>query len=154
VTNEWPRLLADLKAKRDCLTEAIDAIERVFTIPEDDAPRRASTSAKKIGKRAIKKRTNERTNEQKSGRHGAALTRRSLPKKTKTGAHRQAILDILRAKSPQSPGELMKRAGFHNLAALRYQLKPLMKEGLVTVTGATMNRQVSLGRARAAKEAP
>lgn len=63
------------------------------------------------------------------------------------------ILAALRAKSPQTPGELAKRLKLRR-PALTYQIKPLVKSGAVVATGATANRQFSLpGRGRAAKEA-
>jgi hypothetical protein len=71
--NEWPHLLADFKAKRDALNAIIATIETHFTIPDsegarptrEEQPRRGRKVGrnKKIGKRALKKRTNERTNE-------------------------------------------------------------------------------------------
>jgi len=64
-----------------------------------------------------------------------------------------AILEALRAKSPQTPGDLAKVLKVPRPRLTR-QLKSLLKSGAVVATGATVNRQVSLGRARAAKEVP
>jgi hypothetical protein len=47
----------------------------------------------------------------------------------------------------------MKRAGFENLAAMRYHLKPLVTSGAVVATGSTSNRLISLA-GRRPKEAP
>ena len=66
----------------------------------------------------------------------------------------EAIVAALQAKSPLSPGELAKRVKLSR-PALTYQVKPLLKNGTVIATGATLNRQFSLPpRSRAAKEAP
>lgn len=68
--------------------------------------------------------------------------------------HSDVILAALRAKSPQSPGDLAKRVKLAR-PALTYHLKPLIKSGAVIATGATLNRQLSLPpRSGAAKEAP
>jgi hypothetical protein len=77
--NEWPHLLADLRAKRDALTQAIDVIEKNFAIPDDDAPassnghaprRRASATRgpAKAGRRSTRALKTERTNERTDGR--------------------------------------------------------------------------------------
>ena len=97
-------------------------------------------------KRALKaERTNERAKRAPTG-----TRQRSLPDVTKD----DAILDALREKSPQSPGELAKRLKLAR-PALTYQIKPLIKSGAVVATGHTGNRQFSLpSRSRAAKEAP
>jgi len=54
---------------------------------------------------------------------------------------------------PMKPRELVAATKL-SIHALRRRLNDLEESGQVTVTGATMNRQVSLGRARAAKEVP
>jgi len=80
--NEWPHLLADLRAKRDALTQAIDVIEKHFTIPEDgggvlveiEQPRRTPRRKIKGGKKASKRneRTNERTSKARANRDAPA----------------------------------------------------------------------------------
>jgi hypothetical protein len=134
-----------LDQRRGELVRAVDAMRPLAgNGTERQHAGKRKTKIPRKTKRALKR--NERTNEQKPGRRGASLARRSLPKKT--GIHHQAILDILRVKGPQSPGELMKRAGFENLAALRYNLKPLLKSGAVVATGKTTARQISLAGSR------
>jgi len=66
-----------------------------------------------------------------------------------------AILEALRVKSPQAPGELARALKIPR-PRLTYQLKPLITSGAVVVTGnGTRDRQFSLPpRSRAAKEAP
>lgn len=95
--------------------------------------------------RAAKRRTDGRT-EQSSRRRAT----RSRPD---WADHEGAILNALRAKSPQRPGELATRLKLDS-AVLRYRLKPLLKRGAVLATGKTMNRQLALPRLGAAKEAP
>jgi len=76
--NEWPHLLADLRAKRDALTDVIDTIETHFSIPDEVAIVRSVSKGKRgrSGKRGRPlKRTNERTNE----RAKSAPARRTEP---------------------------------------------------------------------------
>src|SRR6185503_12671596 len=92
----------------------------------------------------------ERTNE-RAKRAPSRTATRSLPDVTK---HGEAIIAALRAKSPQSPGELAKALKLER-PAVTYHLKPLITRGTVIATGATLNRQFSLPpRSKAAKEAP
>lgn len=77
--NEWPHLLADLKAKRDGLNEVIATLERHFTIPDNDitpgpvgeAPRRKykkrKGSTKKLKAAKKSDRQTDRQTEQRSG---------------------------------------------------------------------------------------
>jgi len=158
--NEWPHLLADLRAKRDALTQAIDVIEKNFAIPEEEdepglkdvtRPRRISRGPAKAGRRSKRaSKRNERTNE-RAKRAPTGTRPRSLPDGTKGSA----ILEALRVKSPLSPGELAKALKIPR-PRLAYQLKPLLQSGAVVAIGSGMrNRQFSLPpRSRAAKEAP
>lgn len=134
---------------------ALSALRRLASSNGHAPPRRISATRRgpaKVGRRSMRalktERTNERTNEQKSGRRGTPLARRSLPDDAKG----QQILDVLRAKSPRSPGELAQALKMPR-PRLTHQLKPLLKSGAVIATGATMNRQISLA-GRRPKEAP
>jgi hypothetical protein len=62
------------------------------------------------------------------------------------------ILAFLRTYGPMKPKALAKSAKLKALE-LRKHLKAMAKSGLVELTGSTMNRQVSLPRKAAAKEA-
>lgn len=68
--NEWPHLLADLRAKRDALSAAIETLETHFTVlTDDDAPSNGHAPTNVRGRapeptpRRAAKQTNERTNE-------------------------------------------------------------------------------------------
>jgi hypothetical protein len=132
--------------RRGELQRAIDAMRPLAGGTE----RRHSGKRKKKIPRKIKRaaKRNERTNE-RAKRAPTQTAHRSRPDDTQGSP----ILDALRAKSPLSPGELSKRAGFKNLAAMRYNLKPLLTSGAVVATGSTAARQISLA-GRRAKEAP
>jgi len=102
------------------------------------------------GRRKTAAKRNERTNER--AKRGPT---RSLPDVTpKRAAKVDAILKALRAKSPRTPGDLAKALKLRP-PTLAYQLKPLLKSGVVLATGTTADRQFSLPpQSRAAKEAP
>ena len=65
-----------------------------------------------------------------------------------------AILTVLREKGPLSPGALAKALSLKSTSTLAYQIKPLLKSGVVLVTGTTHTRQFSLPPRLRAKEAP
>jgi len=62
------------------------------------------------------------------------------------------IVAMLRQRGAMKPGALTKALRMER-TTLRLQLKNMAKAGLVEITGSTQNRQVSLPRKAAAKEA-
>jgi len=80
--------------------------------------------------------------------------KRPAKRSTRQPANSEAIVEALRAKSPQAPGALAKVLKLQR-AALTYQIRPLLQSGTVMASGHTGNRQFSLPpRSKAAKEAP
>jgi len=65
----------------------------------------------------------------------------------------ERILAVLRERGPILPSALAKAVKLER-STLAVHLKQLTKTGLVEITGSTRNRQVSLPRKTAAKEAP
>lgn len=144
----WPHVLADLVAKRDALTTIIDTIRTHFVgDTPGEMPDSVAVPARDARKtRALKGdgRTDGRT-EQESGRRAA----RSLP----DGQGAAILATLKKHGGVMKPGDL-SRALKLEPAALRYQLKPLVKSKAVVVTGKTMSRRISLPGANAPKEAP
>jgi len=149
--NEWPHLLADLRAKRDALSAAIETLETHFTVlTDDDAPSNGHAPTKVRGRapeekpRRAAKQTNERTNEQGPRRRAA----RSLPDQA------GPIVEALRKHgSVMKPGDLSTQLGV-TPATLRARLAPLVKAKQVEVTGTTRSRRIKLLPTRTAKEVP
>lgn len=120
--------------------ELLRVIDSLRPLAGDD------TSRRRRKKKALKR--NERTNE-RAKRAPTARRPRSLPDDVG-----EAIVAQLKAHGgSMKPGALAKALKIPK-HVLRYQLKHVVRAGRVTVTGATLNRQVALPRSRAAKEAP
>jgi hypothetical protein len=101
----------------------------------------------RTAKRLIK-RTNERTNEAKPGPRPRA--HRSLPDDAKL----QAIVGVLNKHGGSMKPGMLADALAIDIHVLRYQMKPFLESGALTVSGATLNRLVHVGKSKAAMPAP
>lgn len=66
----------------------------------------------------------------------------------------QEILTALRGKGSPSLGSFSGSMKFASTTSLMYHVKPLVKRGLVAVTGSTNDRRICLAGTRTAKEVP
>lgn len=140
---EWPNILADLKAKRDALTQVIATIETHFVpvngeMPESPLPMRAKGTARRILKR-----------------NGAvARVKPATPpglRAASSDLRATAILAALKENSPQSPMQLAKRLAYETTSALMYHVTKLKKAKRLEVVGPPNNRRIGLPGKTAAR---
>lgn len=126
----WPHLLADLKAKRAALDQVIEIVERTFVLEEELASPAPAASAKR-----------PYTRRGKPARKVKAV--RGRPRAASVTPARERVLDLLRTRSPLKPRELAAQLKI-DAWKVSYDTKPLIAEGLITVTGKTNTRAFAI----------
>jgi len=133
----------DLEVKQgECadIERALVPLRRMAGLMEDGStPKRRRMVVKSRQSKRLIKRTNERTNEAR--RRPVSRAPRSLP----DGGKAAEIVALLEQASPRSPGQIAKALKCQT-HVVSYHLRSLTASGAVTVTGATLNRQVHLGK--------
>lgn len=143
----WPHLLADLRAKRDMLTEIIDKLTRVFVEDEDitagavierrvpPAPRRKQPVARRAAKPVTPRRV---------GRTDRNETRRD--------DERRATILALLEKGPLATREVATTLKLDRILT-KMTLQRMKKVGLITSRGVTNGQRWTLAGAAVESEA-